>query len=384
MSSKPYDPQPMSLVTDESATSLGEFMEARGSYWQEDTEDCNVCNKRFGMRRRHHCRICGRCVCHGCSPSAVQLEGFKVPQRACSLCISGAEKLPILKQRFWVLGDRLGVMAGLSPARSEAKTMEDAAVMCEAALVPLEEAQAAMMDRVSSLEARLQEERSAREQAESQLAESVRSMIEIGSALHSIGGSPPCSTPAPTSSAADAVAFCEAALAPLREARRSRRSRSLSVHSPASYKNAGDEGTVDFGMQPISNTCKAEGDESWEADTANCSHCGCRMGKRYFKMRHHCRICGKCVCATCSPNAIQFDGQRKPQRACIPCVSTAQQAPILKKRLSLLADRLRQLNGSVSPTFLVAEPANVEQALSMCENILDEVPRSSPRANTLP
>ncbi|KIP04169.1 hypothetical protein PHLGIDRAFT_494233 [Phlebiopsis gigantea 11061_1 CR5-6] len=32
------------------------------------TESCMRCGRTFGWRRRrHHCRLCGRCVCHGCS-----------------------------------------------------------------------------------------------------------------------------------------------------------------------------------------------------------------------------------------------------------------------------------------------------------------------------
>lgn len=368
---------PLSIVTEKSASSLSEYMESQGVLWQEDTEDCNVCRKKFVIRRRHHCRICGRCVCQGCSPNVVQLGGYDAPQRACSLCISGAERLPVLKARFGQLGDSLSVMAGLEPAGSEAKTIEDAAVLCEAALVPLEEAHGAMRDQVSALGAMLQEERRAREQAEARLAEAVRSLLDFGLSLHSVGGSPAPSMPAGTCKPADALAFCEAALTPLREARRPRRSKSLGAPPPRHCATVGGESVEN---STVSN-CKAAGHEGWETDATNCSHCGCRLGKRYLKPRHHCRVCGLCVCAACSPNFIQFEGQRKLQRACTPCLASAQRAPVLNKRLAALAGRLSKLSGSEGIGKSGAEPATVEQALSMCENAMitvDNVLRSSP------
>jgi hypothetical protein len=46
---------------------------ARRPRWVHDAEEaakrCCVCKSAFWtMRRRHHCRVCGRCVCHDCSP----------------------------------------------------------------------------------------------------------------------------------------------------------------------------------------------------------------------------------------------------------------------------------------------------------------------------
>jgi hypothetical protein len=34
----------------------------------EKTEGCMRCGRPFGWRRRrHHCRLCGRCICSSCS-----------------------------------------------------------------------------------------------------------------------------------------------------------------------------------------------------------------------------------------------------------------------------------------------------------------------------
>ena len=39
------------------------------------TESCMRCGRTFGWRRRrHHCRLCGRCVCHGCSTKVSEVR----------------------------------------------------------------------------------------------------------------------------------------------------------------------------------------------------------------------------------------------------------------------------------------------------------------------
>ncbi|KAL4259511.1 FYVE-type domain-containing protein [Pleurotus pulmonarius] len=58
----------------------------------EKTEGCMRCGKPFGWRRRrHHCRLCGRCVCAGCSErtffiSDPNLKNSSKPARACNAC----------------------------------------------------------------------------------------------------------------------------------------------------------------------------------------------------------------------------------------------------------------------------------------------------------
>jgi len=62
---------------------------------------------------------------------------------------------------------------------------------------------------------------------------------------------------------------------------------------------------------------------SWDDDSRNCTVCNCLLGKRYLRMRHHCRICGRCVCSKCSPKSIVLAHMEGPQRACTPCVQLA-------------------------------------------------------------
>ena len=56
---------------------------------------------------------------------------------------------------------------------------------------------------------------------------------------------------------------------------------------------------------------------NWEDDTSRCGLCDLRLGKRYLRRRHHCRACGRCVCAECSPNRIPVRGYPDAQRVCM-------------------------------------------------------------------
>lgn len=52
---------------------------------------CQMCAKSFGvLRRKHHCRRCGRCVCATCAPSrctkALPEFGYREPVRHCVDC----------------------------------------------------------------------------------------------------------------------------------------------------------------------------------------------------------------------------------------------------------------------------------------------------------
>ncbi|KAK1230133.1 hypothetical protein PQX77_006780 [Marasmius sp. AFHP31] len=59
----------------------------------EKAEGCMRCGRAFGWRRRrHHCRLCGRCVCAGCSDRTFFISDPREPQnnnkpaRACNAC----------------------------------------------------------------------------------------------------------------------------------------------------------------------------------------------------------------------------------------------------------------------------------------------------------
>lgn len=109
--------------------------------WAENATVCSVCDAALGKRRlrpRHHCRICCRSVCARCSSSTVQLEGHQTPQRACSLCVRQVSRAPSTLSRLELLGSRLSALSGAQLAHGS-RNLEDALVLCEAAVQSLEE-----------------------------------------------------------------------------------------------------------------------------------------------------------------------------------------------------------------------------------------------------
>lgn len=113
------------------------------SQWQEDTIGCTICSSEFGgvMNRRHHCRMCGKCVCHDCSPNVLQMKGKL--ERVCNPCVlngAGAlELLPALHHlrdelcSFNSHASPLSISASLPPAQHPAQAVGE----CVAAAYPL-------------------------------------------------------------------------------------------------------------------------------------------------------------------------------------------------------------------------------------------------------
>ena len=63
----------------------------------ETRRSCRLCNSKWDFFNwRHHCRMCGRCVCAECSPQTswrplpefFALTGNEKPQRNCKLCVT--------------------------------------------------------------------------------------------------------------------------------------------------------------------------------------------------------------------------------------------------------------------------------------------------------
>ncbi|VDP15036.1 unnamed protein product [Soboliphyme baturini] len=62
-----------------------------GVPWVPDSECacCSACNVHFSLvRRRHHCRNCGRIFCNRCSINSTPLpnHGYSKPVRVCNRC----------------------------------------------------------------------------------------------------------------------------------------------------------------------------------------------------------------------------------------------------------------------------------------------------------
>jgi len=107
-----------------------------------DTTSCFICNSQLGKRRlvpRHHCRLCGRCVCAGCSPHLVKLPGSREAQRVCTHCISDAAQTRGVLDRLERLAKRLFDLAGVRSTSTSPSSLLEAVVACESVIAPLEE-----------------------------------------------------------------------------------------------------------------------------------------------------------------------------------------------------------------------------------------------------
>eukprot|EP01123_Difflugia_compressa_P007962 TRINITY_DN2259_c0_g1_i4.p2 TRINITY_DN2259_c0_g1~~TRINITY_DN2259_c0_g1_i4.p2 ORF type:complete len:138 (+),score=12.38 TRINITY_DN2259_c0_g1_i4:265-678(+) len=62
-------------------------MEVLGvTQWNANKPRCEICNYSFNClyNRPHHCRLCGRCVCHWCSGQQIPIQDRL--ERACKPC----------------------------------------------------------------------------------------------------------------------------------------------------------------------------------------------------------------------------------------------------------------------------------------------------------
>merc|ERR1712032_566012 len=91
--------------------------------------------------------------------------------------------------------------------------------------------------------------------------------------------------------------------------------------------------------------------------------------------RHHCRLCGRCVCSTCSPNFMSLEEGQRPQRVCSPCAGIMGQGVAAEPRLARLVQRLDVLTGLESracpqvlqPLGLIQDLGQAEEALAILE-----------------
>ena len=71
-----------------------EYQSAKyGVVWEDDKDvrECRECARPFTLlRRRHHCRSCGKIVCDACSKArgVVLARGDEKPKRVCDTCVA--------------------------------------------------------------------------------------------------------------------------------------------------------------------------------------------------------------------------------------------------------------------------------------------------------
>lgn len=94
------DPEPTDLRV--TAPPPKPVSQPRRAAWTPNTKVCQVCAKPFSIvRRRHHCRRCGKCVCAGCSPreSRRPLPPIVKPCRHCVICAPPPAMLRLRQQQ---------------------------------------------------------------------------------------------------------------------------------------------------------------------------------------------------------------------------------------------------------------------------------------------
>eukprot|EP00927_Polykrikos_kofoidii_P056148 TRINITY_DN50314_c0_g1_i1.p1 TRINITY_DN50314_c0_g1~~TRINITY_DN50314_c0_g1_i1.p1 ORF type:complete len:273 (+),score=32.51 TRINITY_DN50314_c0_g1_i1:55-819(+) len=89
-------------------------------------------------------------------------------------------------------------------------------------------------------------------------------------------------------------------------------------------------------------------DQSSESDMKQCFVCHSALGKRHFKPKHICGLCGKAVCSACSPSSLQFEDNKNIQRGCTPCVSAYRSVASCKGKIRDLGEKLHALSDSTS------------------------------------
>jgi len=83
-------------------------------------------------------------------------------------------------------------------------------------------------------------------------------------------------------------------------------------------------------------------------EVTSCALCKSRVGKLVLTPRHHCRVCMRTVCGSCSKGKIRISDQNGLQRVCDECSKDCGQVPVLDSQFSMLTEQLHKLCGYTS------------------------------------
>jgi hypothetical protein len=240
------------------------------------------------------------------------------------------------------------------PAELEPRDLDEAVAICDNALSRHEEAHLAVKLRLHRAEAQLVKERQSVQVLVSRISSARDFMRQFGEELHSIhdGAAPPVAQGRELR-LEEAMAFCGAALKPLNllkqvaalpEASTYAESSDItpqttfqsSSDAPQPFKSNAQTLWQDMESDPgIASGCTGISLSSiWQKADA-CGVCNTRLGKRYFKWRYYCHLCGQCVCSSCSPSSILLEGEKEPKRTCTDCISDMMNGNGLQSRASL-------------------------------------------------
>jgi len=274
------------------------------------------------------------------------------------------------------------------------QTLDEAVALCEAGF-------ASLKSRAEDADAKLAEQRLARERLDDEVTFAKDSFISLGIRLHAMHTeSEPDREDPPTLQ--DALVYCCAALGPLnaemkrphmfRRKRASSRSKTPehynrtftesdnedaeSTKPPRARRSFYGSGNSETGMSwnaPVLNH-----QTSWGADpTLECHVCNHKLGKRHLRRRHQCQVCGKCVCSKCSPNSLQLDETGRLGRVCTPCVASIHELPAFQGRMALISERLAALSagkgdykGDIQAVQENSACASIEHSLAQAEAAL--------------
>eukprot|EP00439_Symbiodinium_sp_Y106_P022854 s1037_g2.t2 len=233
-----------------------------------------------------------------------------------------AYKAPALKSRISQLGARL---LGLSSASSSARavpigSLDAMLVLCEDAIGPLEGMQTqliASQAEAARFAAEVEQERVRCRHLEARLRSATEEIACLRKRVTSwLDQQEHCDTHAASTcekdgrlqpaSLEEALQDCAASV-----------SRLEALPAPAKGEALATAGT-----------CANE--EAWEPNTRHCSLCCASLGKRFWRPRHHCRFCGRCVCGACSRSFIGTANQPW-QRCCAKCALAVTQSPWLQQ-----------------------------------------------------
>jgi len=275
----------MAAQVDKESDELKTDMFCAASDWEDDLKHCSICSDRIGKRvlkPRHHCRICGRCVCASCSPNSLQIQGKQ--HRVCNCCINNIDNSTRFRHALVLIGDSLSSLAGSSPdpvsgtstgaSSSERYTDEQTVQINEPMSCTRKGSEAST--RASS-------------------GMNVLSEVSADSQVPAMDGD-------------DAIKYCTSALERVRE-------KLAAVETRATTAEAEVERMTQNCNLDLQACSKLE----WEPNAAECRRCNRRFSVRLWT--HHCRLCGRCVCEDCSPHRVELVGKRGLQRACRDCVA---------------------------------------------------------------
>lgn len=277
--------------------------------WEQDGKHCSICRKKIGkhvLHPRHHCRICGRCVCASCSPSSVNLEGKQ--HRACNLCTNKLEKATRFQRALVLIGDSLYSLAGSGAevtatssngASSSADHADQSTFQCSTPTTPppsnLGDTSGIMCSPSASHTTASHTMCSPTGSERLPSNHGAQFLSEVSTQAPSPGGtrSPP----------ADAVLYCTAAVEKVRAKLAAIEARATTAEAAVQHKSPPPN------LEPCAK---------WEPNIAECRICFGQFCVR--RWTHHCRLCGRCVCGDCSPHRVELPDQRGLQRACRDCV----------------------------------------------------------------